>query len=202
MRSLGALVADVLVVVVFVAVGLTQHGQPLTSTTISLVAWPFVVGLLLGHLAIRSWRRPFALWPQGVFVWAITIVAAMAIRTLFGAGTELSFVLVTAAVLGVLMLGWRAIASWVTRHERREVLSEADVLGEADEAGVADERGSADAPDTRSASAGRSPSDAVDEPESGTAADRSRPSDRFSPSDEPSPSDPAPETSPGAPRQD
>ncbi len=83
------------------------------------MSWPFVLGMLLGHLAIRSWRRPFGLWPQGVFIWAITIVAAMAIRTLFGAGTEPSFVIVTAVVLAVFMLGWRAVASFVTRRERR-----------------------------------------------------------------------------------
>lgn len=127
MRAVGSLVADALAVLVFVAIGLLQHGIGLTSTSIGLVAWPFVLGMLLGHLAIRSWRAPFALWPQGVFVWAITVVTAMAIRTLFGAGTETSFVIVTAIVLAVLMLGWRAIASFVTRHERREVVAEKDL---------------------------------------------------------------------------
>lgn len=127
MRAVGSLVADALAVLVFVAIGLLQHGIGLTSTSIGLVAWPFVLGMLLGHLAIRSWRAPFALWPQGVFVWAITVVAAMAIRTLFGAGTETSFVIVTAIVLAVLMLGWRAIASFVTRHERREAVAEKDL---------------------------------------------------------------------------
>lgn len=119
MRAFGSLVADVLAVLLFVAIGLLQHGEGLTASSVGYVSWPFVLGVLLGHLAIRSWRRPFALWPQGVFVWAITIVAAMAIRTLFGAGTEPSFVIVTAVVLAVLMLGWRAVASFVTRGERR-----------------------------------------------------------------------------------
>lgn len=127
MRSLGALVADAVMIVVFTAVGLTQHGLPLTTTTVGLVAWPFAIGLLLGHLAIRAWRRPFAIWPQGVFVWAITVVAAMAIRTLFGAAPQASFVLVTAGVLGVLLLGWRAVASWMTRHEQREVIELGDL---------------------------------------------------------------------------
>lgn len=117
-RSLGALVGDLLIVLLFVAIGLIQHGDSLTTQNLFTVGWPFAVGALLGHLAIRSWRAPFALWPQGVFVWAITIAAAMMLRTLLGEGTDLSFVLVAAGVTGVLMLGWRALALFLTRGER------------------------------------------------------------------------------------
>lgn len=119
LRSFGALVGDLLIVLVFVAIGLVQHGDPLTSQNLFIVAWPFAVGALLGHLAIRSWRAPFDLWPQGVFIWAITIAGAMAIRALLGAGSELSFVLVSAGVTAVLMLGWRALALYLTRGERQ-----------------------------------------------------------------------------------
>lgn len=127
MRSVGALVGDALAVLLFVAIGLMQHATPLTTSTVGLVAWPFLVGMLLGHLAIRSWRAPFSLWPHGVFIWAITIAAAMAIRTLFGAGTETSFIIVTATFLALFMLGWRAVASFVTRRERREVIDAAQL---------------------------------------------------------------------------
>lgn len=118
LRSLGALVGDLLIAMVFVSIGLVQHGTPLTTQNVFWVGWPFAVGVLLGHLAIRAWRAPFALWPQGVFVWAITIAAAMLLRTLVGEGTDWSFVLVAAGVTGVLMLGWRALALYLTRGER------------------------------------------------------------------------------------
>lgn len=124
-RSLGALVGDLLVVILFVAIGFVQHGTPLTGENIVLVGWPFAVGALLGHLAIRAWRAPFRIWPHGLFVWAITLAAGMAIRTLFGAGTEVSFVIVTAIVMAVGMLGWRAIALWLTRGERAAARSAA-----------------------------------------------------------------------------
>lgn len=127
MRAVIALVADVLSVLVFTAVGISQHGLGLSLTTLTWVAWPFLVGMLVGHLAIRAWRTPFGIWPRGVFVWAITVVGGMAIRTILGLGTEVSFVIVTAVVLAVLMLGWRAVARWVTRRERREVISESDL---------------------------------------------------------------------------
>lgn len=117
-RSLGALVGDLLVVLLFVAMGLVQHGTALTTQNIVLVGWHFAAGVLLGHLAIRAWRAPFSIWPHGVFVWAITLATAMALRTLFSAGTEVSFVIVTAVVTAVGMLGWRALALYVTRAER------------------------------------------------------------------------------------
>ena len=118
-RSLGALVGDLLVVILFVAIGFVQHGTALTTENIFLVGWPFAVGTLLGHLAIRAWRAPFRIWPHGIFVWAITLATGMAVRTLFGAGTEVSFVVVTAIVTALGLLGWRAVALGLTRAERR-----------------------------------------------------------------------------------
>lgn len=117
-RSVGALGGDAIAIVVFVAIGLAQHGEPLSLANLLWVAWPFIAGMLLGHLAIRSWRRPFGIWPQGVFIWAITVVAGMALRTLLAMGTAPAFVAVTAVVTAVLMLGWRAVALYVTRAER------------------------------------------------------------------------------------
>lgn len=147
MRALGSLVADALAVFVFVAIGLLQHGLTLNTDSVVSVGWTFAVGMLVGHLAIRSWRAPFALWPQGVFVWAITLVGAMALRTLFSQGTEVSFIVVTAIVLGVLMLSWRAVASFVTRHERREVLTPDQLAARTDgDDAVVDDAAEADAP--------------------------------------------------------
>lgn len=120
-RSLGALVGDLLVVFVFVAVGLLSHNNPLTVENVFLVGWPFAAGVLLGHLAIRAWRAPFRLWPHGVFVWAITVATGMTVRTLFGAGTEPSFIAVTAGVTALGMLGWRLAATYLTREERTTV---------------------------------------------------------------------------------
>lgn len=136
LRTLGALIGDVLAILLFVAIGLIQHGIPLEQDYLLIVGWPFAAGLLVGHLAAQSWRKPFGLWPQGVFIWAITIVAAMAIRTLFQMGTEPSFVIVTSLFLGIAMLGWRAVATYLTRGERVEVIADASAsaASEDDEA--------------------------------------------------------------------
>ncbi|GAA1490363.1 DUF3054 domain-containing protein [Brachybacterium sacelli] len=136
-RSLGALVGDLLVVILFVTIGFLQHGTPLTSENIVLVGWPFALGVLLGHLAIRAWNAPFRIWPHGLFVWAITLAATMAIRTLFAAGTEVSFIITTAIITAVGMLGWRAVALFLTRGERRrpKVVTGAEAA-EVDQAGA------------------------------------------------------------------
>ena len=147
-RSLGALVGDLLVVLLFVAIGMIQHGTPLTLQNVFLVGWPFALGVLLGHLAIRAWRAPFRLWPHGVFVWAITVATTMALRTLFSAGTEVSFIIVTAAVTGVLMLGWRAIARYLTRGERARPRIATDTATVAHESGSTEAGSSADTEDS------------------------------------------------------
>ncbi len=117
-RPVVALVLDVVAVVLFVIIGLSQHGEPLSVQNISWVAWPFLAGVLLGQLAIRAWRAPFAIWPQGVFVWAITFVTGMLLRTLLQMGTQPSFMIVTACVTALFLLGWRGIALLLTRREQ------------------------------------------------------------------------------------
>jgi hypothetical protein len=47
-------------------------------------------------------------WPDGVTVWLGTAVLGLVLRGLvFGDGTAASFVIVTGAVLGVGLVGWR-----------------------------------------------------------------------------------------------
>ncbi|GAA1485741.1 DUF3054 domain-containing protein [Brachybacterium fresconis] len=170
-RSLGALVGDLLVVILFVTIGFLQHGTPLTSQNIILVGWPFAVGVLLGHLAIRAWNAPFRIWPHGVFVWAITLAASMAIRTLFSYGTEVSFIITTAIVTGVLMLGWRAVALFLTRGERKRprVVTGAEAA-EIDQAAVTAAGSDGDEPNGTASSRTASGGTASDETGTGETA--------------------------------
>lgn len=117
-----ALVGDVVGVIAFVIIGFLFHGTPVTFDNTVLVAWPFIVALLLGHLAIRSWNAPTRIWPHGVMIWAITLAGAMALRTVLGMGTEVGFVVTTALFLALIFLGWRLVA---TLRARRSARSEA-----------------------------------------------------------------------------
>ena len=108
--ALAALTADIACLVVFATIGRRTHAEGLTLVGIADTAWPFVAGAAVGWLLVRGWRRPTAIAPTGVTVWACTVVVAMMLRRVTGEGTALSFVVVASLVTGVLMLGWRAAA--------------------------------------------------------------------------------------------
>ena len=121
-RALGA---DALLVIVFSVLGTLSHNGALTIVNLARVAWPFLAGLVLAHLVLRAWRvEPWRFWPHGVFIVAITVVTAMLLRTLTGAGTALPFVLVSFAVNALFLLGWRIIAGIIVRRKKASVGTE------------------------------------------------------------------------------
>ena len=114
-----ALLGDAVAVLVFVLVGRRSHDEGSALLGTLAVCWPFWVAGAVGWLAVRGWRRPLAVWPTGVGVLAVTVVGAMGIRVLTGAGAPLSFVVVTTVVLALLVLGWRGVAAQVRRRRAR-----------------------------------------------------------------------------------
>jgi peptidoglycan/LPS O-acetylase OafA/YrhL len=113
---LAYLVADVIGVLVFCAVGRRSHDEGLNITGVATTAWPFLTGTVIGWLASRAWRRPTAVVPTGVTVWLCTVVVGMVLRKASSAGVAASFVVVATAVTAVLLLGWRAVAGLTQRH--------------------------------------------------------------------------------------
>jgi Protein of unknown function (DUF3054) len=101
--------SDVLAVLVFAAVGQSSHAEVVNALGVLSTAVPFLLGLLVGWLAARAWRTPLRL-PVGVAVWGGTVVVGLGVRAAFAHRLPLTFVLVAAASLAVLLLGWRAVA--------------------------------------------------------------------------------------------
>ncbi|MDT0115389.1 DUF3054 domain-containing protein [Microbacterium sp. PRF11] len=116
-----ALIIDVVLVVVFAAIGRATHDGdvlgPLGSG-LATTAWPFVAALLVGWLVTRAWHRPTALVKTGLPVWAITVTLGMVLRALSGQGVAVAFVIVATITLALLLLGWRAIARLASRSRR------------------------------------------------------------------------------------
>jgi hypothetical protein len=116
-----ALIIDVVLVVVFAAIGRATHDGdvlgPLGSG-LATTAWPFVAALLVGWLVTRAWHRPTALVKTGLPVWAITVALGMVLRALSGQGVAVAFVIVAAITLALLLVGWRAIARLASRSRR------------------------------------------------------------------------------------
>lgn len=113
-----AAVADAAAVAVFTAIGRSSHAEGLTLAGMASTTWPFLAGAAAGWALARAWRRPLGS-RTGAVVWGGAVVVGMGLRVLAGQGTAVSFVVVTAVVLGVLLVGWRAVVAAVRRRRGR-----------------------------------------------------------------------------------
>ena len=108
--------ADLLLVLVFVLIGRDSHREGFSLVGTAVTLWPFVMGLALGWLITRAWRAPLAIVGTGLGVWLVTVIVGMLLRLASSQGVQLSFVIVTAIVLGVFLLGWRGVVALVVRR--------------------------------------------------------------------------------------
>ena len=108
--ALGAAAIDAAVILVFAVAGRQEHKTGTTVGGVLGVAAPFLIGAAAGWLLVLTTRQPPLAWRAGFIVWAATVVLGLAARwLLWDRGIALSFVIVTAIVLGLLMFAWRAL---------------------------------------------------------------------------------------------
>lgn len=104
------LVADMVAVVVFAAIGRASHGED-GLAGLAATAAPFLVG------AIAAWATPWARSAPvgvraGVLTVGVTAVVGLLLRWGFtGYPPPWTFAVVTVVSLAVLMLGWRGVAA-------------------------------------------------------------------------------------------
>jgi len=115
-RTLIALLADIVAVIVFCTIGRRSHAEGLTLSGIAQTAWPFLAGTGVGWLLIGGWRRPFTVIPTGLVVWLCTVVVGMLLRKATSAGVQTSFVVVASLATAVLLLGWRGATAAIFRR--------------------------------------------------------------------------------------
>ncbi|MET0954383.1 MAG: DUF3054 domain-containing protein [Cryobacterium sp.] len=108
---------DAALLLLFVLIGRASHGESLLGVLITW--WPFLAGLAVGWLVTRAWRHPLRIRWTGLGVVAVTVAVGLLLRVASGQGVQLSFVIVTVAVISVFLLGWRAIGLLVRRLRRR-----------------------------------------------------------------------------------
>lgn len=109
----SAVLADALCVLLFCAIGRRSHAEGVTVSGVAETAWPFLVGAAVGWLISRGWRRPLAITPTGVAVWACTIAVGMLLRKATSGGVAVTFVIVASVVTAIFLLGWRGVAAVV-----------------------------------------------------------------------------------------
>jgi Protein of unknown function (DUF3054) len=113
-----AIGADAVAVLVFVAIGRASHQESTGAAGIWHTAWPFLLGAGLGLLVTAYARLTPTAVRAGVRVWVWTVVIGLVVRASTGGGTAAAFVVVAAVVLGVFVVGWRALLTWRTWRAR------------------------------------------------------------------------------------
>lgn len=117
MRSVAALAADVVAVLVFATIGRGSHAEGLDVAGVAVTAAPFLFGLLVGWAAGKVWRTPLS---PAAGCWALggAAVVGLALRGVLTERLPITFVLVTTVSLAVLLLGWRLVRCVVLRSWR------------------------------------------------------------------------------------
>ncbi len=110
-----AAVADVVAILVFAASGRRTHAEGVQLLGLLATAGPFLLALAAGWAVARAWRSPSAV-RTGLIVWPVAVAGGLALRAAFTGRLPLSFALVVAVVLGVLLLGWRGLVALGSRR--------------------------------------------------------------------------------------
>ena len=118
-----AVVADVLVVIVFAAVGRSNHHESAQAAGVWHTAWPFLLGTAMALALCAATRTDPLSLRAGVRVWLWTVVIGMVVRAALDEGIALPFIIVALIVLGALFLGWRLAVGWQRWRSRVRFLS-------------------------------------------------------------------------------
>jgi hypothetical protein len=115
-RTVGAACADIVAIVVFVAIGRRNHKEGEAVDAVLTVAAPFLIALVVGWIAARAWTKPTHVETAFV-IWPITVAVGMVLRNVvFDRGTALPFIIVATVVVGVFLVGWRMLAAVAERR--------------------------------------------------------------------------------------
>ena len=109
-----AVIADVAVIIVFVAIGREEHNSGSSIGGVLETAAPFLIALAIGWLATRAWQNPTG-DGRGLGIWLVTILAGMNLRHyVFDDGTATAFIVVVSAFTLAGLVGWRLVAGRLT----------------------------------------------------------------------------------------
>jgi len=105
-----SVLADVAVIIVFVAIGREEHNSGSNIAGVLETAAPFLIALAIGWLATRAWQNPTGVG-RGLGIWLVTILAGMNLRHyVFDDGTATAFIIVASTFTLAGLAGWRLVA--------------------------------------------------------------------------------------------
>lgn len=112
------MLADILLVIVFAATGRASHEESAFGLGLITTAWPFLAALAIGWIVSLAWKRPSAVVPTGVIIWAVTVAGGLGLRVAAGATAAVPFIIVATITLAIFLLGWRIIVTLIARRKR------------------------------------------------------------------------------------
>lgn len=113
------LVIDSLLIVIFAVFGIASHSGSLEVASIARVAIPFLLPYLLLAMTIKPTKLIHNVFPIGVVLWISTVVVGPILRAaIFNDTSALPFILVSAGVLALFLLGRRGISTLVARRNQ------------------------------------------------------------------------------------
>lgn len=114
-RHVGWILADAVAIVAFVVLGGRTHGGSVLHLV--GVAAPYLLGWFAAAVAFRLDRDPLSV-TKALLAWPFGVALGLALRTLVVGALTRPLLLVSFAVLGVLLVGWRLVAAGVARASR------------------------------------------------------------------------------------
>jgi Protein of unknown function (DUF3054) len=112
-RVAVAAAADIVAIVVFVAIGRRNHNEGTAVDGVVTVAAPFLIALATGWVAAQAWKRPMQV-AAAFIIWPVTVAVGLVLRRfVFDRGTALPFIIVATLVNGAFLVGWRMAATRV-----------------------------------------------------------------------------------------
>jgi len=114
-RRTASAVADLIMILIFVAIGRSVHDHGVKLSGMISTTWPFAVGMAIGWLILVVRGRSATSFAAGVTVCLATVSVGMALRVVAGQGIAVAFVVVALVFLGAFMLGWRLLFAGLGR---------------------------------------------------------------------------------------
>lgn len=113
-------VVDILLIILFALLGRREHEHGLDLGGILWTALPFIIGYLVMLAVSRPWKTISSLWPTGVLVWLGTVALGIATRLALNSTAAVSFVMVATIVLGLFLMGRRAITFFIAKRSGQQ----------------------------------------------------------------------------------
>ena len=110
------LIVDLALMVVFATTGRSSHNEELSAGGIFQVAWPFMVAVVIAFAVTRGWETYCKIWPHGFIYWGLVVILGILLRVIAGSTAAMPFILVTAGVLFLFLIGRRMISGLFMRH--------------------------------------------------------------------------------------